>query len=627
MSRVIGIDLGTTNSVVAILENGRPEVIQNPEGGKTTPSIVHLKESGEILVGDLARRQLLTEPKRTIQSIKRFMGCRADEAAVRMAGVHYDVVADAKGVAAVQIAGGIYRPEDISAEILRKMKESAEAFLGEKVSHAVITTPAHFNDSQRQATKLAAEKAGLKALRILNEPTAAALAYGLNRRERQTVAIFDFGGGTFDITILEIDQDIFEVKSTGGDTFLGGDNINEILTQWIIGQVAEKTGIDPSADLQACQRIAEAAEKIKCELSSTTQTVVSLPFLVSDESGPKHFECEITREQFEEMILSILERLGDACEATLADANMKAEDVTSVVLVGGSTRIPIVREMVREIFDQEPDLSLNPEEVVACGAAIQAAIMNGELDELLLLDVTPLSLGIELAGNMFSTIIARNSNVPVSAKKKFTTVVDNQDTVKVHVLQGERKIASENRSLAHLRLCDIPPAPKEIPEIEVTFHIDANGILTVSAVDLTSGSSEEIDVESFTSVIESEADRIVEEANVHAEEDRVFMQKSAVRQRLSEMEHKLKALRLANKEAVISGELMDKVKEAFFKLDVALNQDDWETVEEAERTARSVFVEITALIAIQNNPDSVNQDVVDITDSIGSSELPQSKPS
>ncbi|MCH8333518.1 molecular chaperone DnaK, partial [Candidatus Sumerlaeota bacterium] len=536
MSRVIGIDLGTTNSVVSLLDNNRPEVIQNAEGYKTTPSIVHFPEEGEVVVGDLARRQLIVEPKRTVHSVKRFMGCRWDEIEERKEGIFYDLVSDQDGMATVKIGSKNLRPEDISAEVLIKMKRTAEAFLGEAVENAIITVPAHFNDSQRTATKLAAEKAGLNALRLVNEPTAAALAYGLGRDKRQLVAIFDFGGGTFDITILEIEGDIYEVKSTGGDTYLGGDNINHLMVDWISDEIQKETGIDPRQDIRARQQIAETAEKVKCELSTLTKTLISLPFIVSDDSGPKHFSADITRKEFEELIEPLTARLRGPCETALADAGITREDLSAVILVGGSTRIPKVRELVEEIFDRKPDTSVNPDEVVACGAAIQGGIMTGDLDEILLLDVTPLSLGIEVAGDIFSTIIPRNSNVPTTVGKKFTTVVDNQDTVKVHVLQGERKIASRNRSLSHFRLTGIPQAPKEIPEVEVSFHIDANGILTVSAMDLTSGESEEIQVESYSGGTEVAADQVVAGVDAAAEEDRAFLQKAAVRERIREME-------------------------------------------------------------------------------------------
>ena len=613
MSRVIGIDLGTTNSVVSLLDNNRPEVIQNAEGYKMTPSIVHFPEEGEVVVGDLARRQLIVEPKRTVHSVKRFMGCRWDEIEERKEGIFYELASDQDGMATVKIGSKNLRPEDISAEVLIKMKRTAEAFLGEAVENAIITVPAHFNDSQRTATKLAAEKAGLNALRLVNEPTAAALAYGLGRDKRQLVAIFDFGGGTFDITILEIEGDIYEVKSTGGDTYLGGDNIDHLMVDWISDGIQKETGIDPRQDIRARQQIAETAEKVKCELSTLTKTLISLPFIVSDDSGPKHFSADITRKEFEELIEPLTARLRGPCETALADAGITREDLSAVILVGGSTRIPKVRELVQEIFDRRPDTSVNPDEVVACGAAIQGGIMTGDLEEILLLDVTPLSLGIEVAGDIFSTIIPRNSNVPTTVGKKFTTVVDNQDTVKVHVLQGERKIASRNRSLSHFRLTGIPQAPKEIPEVEVSFHIDANGILTVSAMDLTSGESEEIQVESYSGGTEVAAEQVVAGAEAAVEEDRVFIQKAAVRERIRDMEVTLDGYRNRRDGSMLTEKQEESLKQLFFKLDVSLAQDDWKVIEEAERNARGLFVEITSMLALKEGGAPADSEFIELS--------------
>jgi molecular chaperone DnaK len=613
MSKVIGIDLGTTNSVVAVLENGRPEVIPNAEGAKTTPSIVLFGSAGEVLVGELAKRQLVMQPERTINSIKRFMGCRVEEAQDRLEGIHYRLAGDEDGMACVLIGNARVRPEDVSSETLRKMKATAEAFLGNSISDAVITVPAYFNDSQRQATKRAAAKAGLNLLRIVNEPTAAALAYGLNRSQhRERVAVFDFGGGTFDISILDIDGDIFEVKSTNGDTFLGGDNINQILANWIADNILTATGIDPRNDIKALQRIIETAEKTKCELSTLTKTSITLPYIVADENGPKHFDATLSREEFNTLIAPIIERLKEPCENALRDAGISASDLTSVILVGGSTRIPAVRDLVRELFGREPDCSVNPDEVVAAGAAVQAAVMTGEMQEILLLDVTPLSLGIELANDLFSAIIPRNSNIPTTVTKKFTTVVDNQSTVRVHVLQGERKIASQNRSLAMLKLTNIPPAPKEIPEIEVSFTLDANGILTVSATDLTSRASEQIQVEYASKVAESNPEELTEDAQTHAEEDRVFLMKIAVRRRLQEMESTVESIRTRKDEALLNEDQSQRAKEAFFKLDVALAQESWDLIEEAERNAKSILFEITSIVSLQ---ETGKKAVLDLTES------------
>jgi molecular chaperone DnaK len=621
MSKVVGIDLGTTNSVVAILENNRPEVIQNAEGSKTTPSVVLFSDSGEIVVGELAKRQMLPEAGRVVYSVKRFMGARFEEARQRLRGIRYDVsAADDDGMAILKVGEVQYRPEDVSAEILKKMAETAEAYLGEPIINAVITVPAHFNDAQRQATKKAAEIAGLNALRIINEPTAAALAFGLNRDEKQRVAVFDFGGGTFDISILDIDGDIYEVRSTGGDTFLGGDNINEVLTEYLMGKVEAETGIDPSTDTRAVQRIAEAAEKAKCELSTLQKTLISLPFLVSDDEGPRHFSHEIARDEFNQLIGPILEGLRPPCEMALADAGIQTSDLSAVLLVGGSTRIPAVRALVEEMFGMKPNASLNPDEAVACGAAIQSAILSGDLTELLLLDVTPLSLGLELSGDVFSPLIPRNSSIPTTVRKNFTTVRDNQEAVNIHVLQGERRIATQNRTLARLRLNDIPRAPREIPEVEVEFHIDANGILTVSAMDLTSGNRKEILVESYqAAATEVDSEKVVAEAAAHADEDRRHMKLIGARKRLEEMEALVQSMRQRADGGLSEGQERT-IKEAFFKMEIALAHRNWELVEEAERNAKSAFIEVSSIQALQTTDDD---SMMDFGENAGVSETPE----
>lgn len=614
MSKVIGIDLGTTNSVVSILESGRAIVLPNAEGAKTTPSVVYYPPEGEVIVGELAKRQRVTEVDRVIYSAKRFMGCRIDEIEAKLEGIDYKIQSDESGKAAIPMGDRLLLPEDVSAEILKKMAETAEAYLGEAVENAVITVPAHFNDSQRQATKKAAELAGLTPLRIINEPTAAALAYGLKNESQQKLAVFDFGGGTFDISILEIDGDIFEVKSTGGDNRLGGDTINDLLNSWICEKIEQETGIGIGNDLQASQRVVEAAEKAKCELSTMQKTLISLPFIVSDASGPKHYSGEITREEFNELIAPMMERLRPPCEMALADAGISREDLTGVVLVGGSTRIPAVQELVKEIFGCEPNCSLNPDEAVACGAAIQSAILSGDLQEILLLDVAPLSLGIELADDVFSTIIPRNSSIPTTVAKNFTTVVDNQSTVKIHVLQGERKIASENRSLDHFKLDDIPPAPKEIPEIEVQFHIDANGIMKVSAMDLTSGVSKEVMVESYAAMtMEVDHEQVIGEADAAHEEDRIHLQISGVKRRAEEMETIIDSFRNRTDGTHVTQKQEQKLKEAFFKLEVALAQKEWAAIEEAERNAKSVFMEVSSMLALQSSGKSGEADLLDIS--------------
>jgi molecular chaperone DnaK len=621
MARVIGIDLGTTNSVVAVLENNRPEVIPNSEGGKMTPSVVHFPPSGEPIVGELARRQLLPEADRVVYSVKRFMGCRYEEARERMRGIRYPIESDGEGMAVIRIGQERLRPEDVSAEVLRKMAETARAYLGGDVRDAVITVPAHFNDAQRQATKLAAEKAGLNALRIINEPTAAALAFGLDRNVRQRVAVFDFGGGTFDISILDIDRDIYEVRSTGGDTFLGGDNITEALAEFLMGRIEAETGIDPRGDTRAAQRVSEAAEKAKCELSTLQKTIVSLPFIVADDAGPKHFSHELTRESFNQLIAPILKALRPPCLTAMNDAGVGPAELSAVLLVGGSTRIPAVRELVEEVFGLKPNTSLHPDEAVACGAAVQSAILSGDLTELLLLDVTPLSLGLELSGDVFSTLIPRNSSIPTTVRKNFTTVVDNQEAVNLHVLQGERRIASQNRSLAHMRLTGIPPVPKEIPEIEVQFHIDANGILTVSAMDLTSGNRTEIEVESYHAVAsEADPESVLAEAEAHSDEDRFHMQLLSIRRRLEEMESHVNAVRHRAEGGLT--EPQDKmIKEAFFKLEVALAHRDLSLIEEAQRNAKSAYIEIMSIYSLKV-PTSAPVDM-DFGENIALSEVPK----
>ncbi|MCL5271284.1 MAG: molecular chaperone DnaK [bacterium] len=593
MGNVIGIDLGTTNSVVACLENGKPQVMQNAEGGKTTPSIVlYPKDGGDVIVGDLAKRQRLLLPDRTVYSIKRFVGCRWDESAERRRGIEYSLAEGPDGLVGVKLDGRVLLPEQIQAQILMKMRQTAEDYLGEAVQQAVITCPAYFNDSQRQATKKAAELAGLEALRIINEPTAAALAYGLGKARNMRIGVFDFGGGTFDISILEIDGDVFEVKSTCGDTFLGGDAIDRLLMEWIIGQIRETLGLAVEGDAQVLSRIAETAEKVKCELSTLERTTISLPFIGADATGPKHFTAELTRPVFEALIEPVLARLRPPCEQALSDAGLHATQLDSVILVGGSTRIPAVVRLVREIFGRDPDGSVNPDEAVARGAAIQAGIMSGELTEILLLDVTPLSLGIELAGGLFAPLIPRNSSIPTTANKKFTTVRDNQTSVRVHVLQGERKKAEENRTLARFRLEGIAPAPREVPEIEVSFTIDANGILNVSATDMTTGSRQDVRVESYQPTAGPDVDRVIEEANSKADEDRQFVRRLAVQEMLEEMRQEYRARQQRTDLPPVDEGQDRRMLEAIFHMDVALRQDDWVVIENAQRTLKSIYTEI-----------------------------------
>lgn len=522
MAKVIGIDLGTTNSVVAYLEGGQPVVIPNKEGSRLTPSVVAFTKQNEILVGQLAKRQAITNPKNTIFSIKRLMGRRYDDPEVEKARrvLPYEIVPGKHGEACVKIGDRVYTPPEISALILRKLKEDAEGYLGEKITEAVITVPAYFNDSQRQATKDAGKIAGLEVKRIINEPTAAALAYGLGKGKEEVIAVYDLGGGTFDISILEIGDGVFEVKSTSGDTFLGGDDFDRRLMDYIIEEFRKDQGIDLRGDQMALQRLKEAAEKAKCELSTALQTEINLPFITADQTGPKHLVMTITRAKLEQLTMDLIERTIGPCEQAMRDAGLKPEDIDAVILVGGMTRMPKVQEVVERIFKKEPRRGVNPDEVVAVGAAIQAGVLKGEVKDVLLLDVTPLSLGIETLGGVFTKIIERNTTIPVSKSQVFTTAADNQTTVEIHVLQGERPMARDNFSLGKFQLTGIPLAPRGVPQIEVKFDIDADGILHVSAKDLATGKEQAITIKASSGLSREEIDRMIREAELHAEEDR-----------------------------------------------------------------------------------------------------------
>ncbi|MDH7600011.1 MAG: molecular chaperone DnaK [Sedimentisphaerales bacterium] len=522
MSKIIGIDLGTTNSVVAVMEGGQPKVLINSSGSRLTPSVVGFTEKGEILVGQSAKHQQITNPENTIYSIKRFMGRRHSEVAEEEKIVPYKIVGGPNELVRVQVRGKEYTPPEISAMILRELKKTAEDYLGEKVTKAVITVPAYFNDSQRQATKDAGTIAGLDVQRIINEPTAAALAYGVEKKKGGKVAIFDFGGGTFDISILDIGDNVFEVLSTNGDTHLGGDDLDAVLINYIAEEFKKKEGIDLWQDPMAHQRLKEAAEKAKCELSTQLETTINLPFITADASGPKHLQMTITRSKFESLCEHVFERLRAPCYRALEDAKLKPQDIDEVLLVGGSTRIPRVQQIAKEIFGKEPNKSLNPDEVVAMGAAIQAAVLAGDagVKDILLLDVTPLSLGVETLGGIMTKLIERNTTIPTSKKEIFTTAADNQTSVEIHVLQGEREFAKDNRTLGRFQLTGIPPAPRGVPQIEVTFDIDANGILHVSAKDLATGKQQSIEIKSSSGLTEEEIKRMTQEADRYAEEDR-----------------------------------------------------------------------------------------------------------
>ncbi len=551
MGKIIGIDLGTTNSVVAVMEGGEPSVIANPEGGRTTPSVVGFTKSGERLVGQTAKRQAITNPENTIYSIKRFMGRRYNEVANEIKTVPYKVVQGQNGEVRVTAQGKEYPPPEISAMILQKMKDAAEQYLGEKLVQAVITVPAYFNDSQRQATKDAGKIAGLEVLRIVNEPTAAALAYGLDKKKDETIAVYDFGGGTFDISILEVGEGVVEVKSTNGDTHLGGDDIDKRIIDWIVDEFRKDQGIDLSKDRMALQRLKEAAEKAKMELSTVLETDINLPFITADAAGPKHLNLKLTRARYEQMCEDIFQRSVGPVKQALQDAGIGPEKIDEVVLVGGSTRIPRVQQIVKDLFHgKEPHKGVNPDEVVAVGAAVQAGVLGGEVKDLLLLDVTPLTLGIETLGGVSTPLIPRNTTIPTRKSETFSTAADNQTSVEIHVLQGERPMARDNRTLGKFHLVGIPPAPRGIPQIEVTFDIDANGILNVSAKDRGTGQEQKITITSSSGLSKDEVERMTKEADVHAEEDRRRKEEVEVKNRADAMVYSTEKLLKEHREKI-----------------------------------------------------------------------------
>jgi molecular chaperone DnaK len=576
MAKIIGIDLGTTNSVVSVMEGGEPKIIINEEGNRLTPSVVGFGKGGEILVGQVAKRQAVLNPENTIFSIKRFMGRRYDEVSEEMKLVPYKVTKGPSQKATVSAVGKEYTPEQISAMVLGKLKKAAEAYLGEEVKKAVITVPAYFNDSQRQATKDAGSIAGLEVMRIINEPTAAALAYGLDKKKNELIAVFDFGGGTFDISILEVGDNVVEVKSTNGDTHLGGDNIDQRIIEWIVTEFKRDQGIDLSKDRTALQRLKEGAEKAKIELSSVMETEISLPFITADATGPKHLQLKLTRSKMEQMIQDILDRTLKPCELAIRDASVTVDKIDEVVLVGGSTRIPKVIQMVKDFFRRDPHQGVNPDEVVAAGAAVQAGVLGGEVKDMLLLDVTPLSLGIETLGGVMTKLIERNTTIPVRKSEIFTTAADSQTSVEVHVLQGEREMAGANRTLGRFHLEGIPAAPRGVPKIEVTFDIDANGILHVNAKDTATSKEQKITITASTGLSKEEIDGMVKEAEVHASEDKKRKTVIEARNQLDSLVYSTEKTLRESREK-IPGDLATEVEAALAEAKESMKSED-ETV-------------------------------------------------
>ena len=602
--KVIGIDLGTTNSVVSVIEGGQPTVIANEEGGRTTPSVVGFTDEGERLVGAIAKRQAVTNPKGTIYSIKRFMGRRIDEVPEEIRLVPYEVVKGKEGTAAVRVSGKEYTPPEISAMILQKLKAAAEAYLGQPVSSAVITVPAYFNDAQRQATKDAGKIAGLDVKRIINEPTAAALAYGLDKQADEKIAVYDFGGGTFDISILEVGENVVEVKATNGDTHLGGDNFDQRIIEYLIAEFKKDQGVDLAKDSMAVQRLREAAEKAKIELSSATSTDINLPYITADQSGPKHLTMKLSRAKFEQLVEDLVDRSLGPCRQALQDSGYKASDIQEVVLVGGSTRIPMVQEKVRALFGREPNRTVNPDEVVAIGAAVQGGVLAGDVKDVLLLDVTPLSLGIETLGNVMTKLIEKNTTIPTKRSQVFSTAADSQPQVEIHVLQGERELARDNRTLGKFILDGIPPAPRGVPQVEVTFDIDANGILAVHAKDKATAKEQSIKIEGSGGLSKSEIDRMISEAEAHAGEDRERRELIDKRNGLDSMIYQA-GKTLTENEDKVSAEAKKSVEDALAEARGVLESDDIAKIDAArQKVEQSMHAVAEALYKAQGAGDA-----------------------